>query len=626
MGKENPQPNQQAGDPDLASIRAGDISFEEQVEIIGEINEVLEKNRIEIKPDTFAFTPKKQGSLIPLLINGGALVILAIGAFFLLAFFNRQERSLIRESATVLTAEGKLIEALRQESEQQLSEKDQQIADIQARLEDLRRQAETAKLDTEAKIREREEQLRSELDAQLAAEREKLQGEGMTTAAINDQLRTLEQRLTSENESRMAVFREASQAELAEKEAELTALEEQYRQSLLQFQQERSDLEQQFSQREAELRAQLEQQAAEAESAQAEVADQLAALREQRQREQLVLDQILSSYNQVEDNLTVGRYDTALSNLSNLESYLSQTSIASLPAIRDRIPTERFLIASLRDLIVARQAPAPEAVARPEEATPSETDQLLASISATVAEADRLVQSGDSAGAEGLYSSAIGQIPDIQRSHTFLVEAARRAAAAQSAGQDASAALNRLQAELDRTKASLSQQTRELNQTKSALDQRTRELNQAKTTISQQRQQISRYEASQAEIAALRQEVSTLRQRYSSLSSSGAAARVSQSKVLDLVDTKLQVREVLSSEPVRSQYPELYDAMEEYFDTYGKVQLQSGQEEALKDANKVLDDLLGSGAADLSAMKRSYGAAQGDPFAQFLQKLEALLE
>jgi hypothetical protein len=626
MGKQNPQPNQQVQDPDLASIRAGDISFEEQVEIIGEINEVIEKNRIEIKPDTFAFSPKKQGSLIPLLINGGALVILAAAAFLLLAFFNREEQSLIRESATVLTAEGKLIAALREESEQQLSEKDSQIADIQARLEDLRKQAETAKLDTEAKIRAREDQLRAELEAQLAAEREKLQGEGLATTAINDQVRSLEQRLTSENESRLAAFRNQSEAELAEKEAELAALEEQYRQSLLQFQQERSALEQQFSQREAELRAQLAEQAAEAESAQAEVADQLAALREQREREQLVFDQILSSYNRVEDDLAGERYDAALGDLNNLESYLSQTTIASLPAIRDRIPTERFLITSLRDLIEARRAPAPQAIAQPEGAAPSEADRLLSSISATVAEADQLVQSGDSAGAERLYSSAIGQIPDMQRSHTYLVEAVRRAAAAESAGPDSSAALTRLQAELDRTKASLSQQARELNQAKANLDQRTRELSQAKTTVSQQSQQISSYKASQAEIAALRQEVSSLRQRYSSLSSSGASARVSQSKVLDLVDTKLQVREVLSSEPVRSQYPELYDAMEEYFDTYGKVQLQSGQEDALEDANAVLDDLLGSGSADLSAMKNSYAGSEGDPFAQFLSKLEALLE
>ena len=130
-----------------------------------------------------------------------------------------------------------------------------------------------------------------------------------------------------------------------------------------------------------------------------------------------------------------------------------------------------------------------------------------------------------------------------------------------------SAALSKLQAELDRTKAALSQQTRKLNQRTATLDQRNRELNQARATISQQSQQISRYETSQREIAALRQEVTTLRQRYKTLSSRGGSARVPQSKVLALVDTKLQVREVLSSEPVKSQYPELYDAMEEYFDT-----------------------------------------------------------
>jgi hypothetical protein len=56
------------------------------------------------------------------------------------------------------------------------------------------------------------------------------------------------------------------------------------------------------------------------------------------------------------------------------------------------------------------------------------------------------------------------------------------------------------------------------------------------------------------------------------------------------------------------------------------VQLQSGQEQALRDANTVLDDLLGRATADIGSMKKSYATAEGDPFAQFLGKLEALLE
>ncbi|MBN2553682.1 MAG: hypothetical protein JXB06_12975 [Spirochaetales bacterium] len=579
MAKQNPQ-SKPASDPDLSAIRSADITFEEQVEIIGEINEVMEKNRLEITPETFAFTPKKKGSLIPMLINGGALLVLALGAFSLLAFFNREERSLIRESSTVLSAEGKLIAALRRESEQQLNQKDRQIADIQIRLEELRRDAETAKLDTEARIRDREEELRTELEAQLESERQKLQGEGLSSAAIADQLRGLEQRLTIENENRLAAFRSRSEAELAEKEEQLAALEEQYRRSQL----ERNALQQQYSQREAELREQLARQAAAAESAQAEVADQLAELREQRRQEQLAADQILSFYNRVQDALQGGRYEAALSDLDNLESYLARTSIATLPSVRDRIPTERFLITSLRRLIELRRAEA----------------------------------------------SSTGTPP-----------AQTTATATEGGEQVSSAALSRVQAELERTRASLSRQTRELDQLRSTLDQRSRELNrvtatldrrsreldQAQTTINRQNQQITAYENAQRQIAALRQEVSSLRQRYTALSARGGTARVSQAKVLDLVDTKLKVREVLSSEPVRREYPELYDAMEDYFDTYGTVQLQAGQEEALDDAIEVLDDLLGSGSADLSAMKRSYAASpEGDRFAEFLQKLEALLK
>jgi chromosome segregation ATPase len=514
MGKQNPQSNQDV-DPDLASVRSADISFDEQIEIIGQINEVLEKNRIEIKADTFAFTPKKQGNLIPLLINAGAVLILLAGAFSLLYFFNREERSLISESATVLTAEGKLIKALREESEEQLSQKDRQIATIQARLEDLQIQAETAKLETEAKILEREDQLRAELEAELAAERQKLQAEGLSASTINDQLRTLEERLTTENRNQLAAFRRQSEEELADKEAELAALEEQYRESLLQFQQERASLQQQFSVQEAQLRAQLEQQAAQAESAQAEVADQLAQLREQRQKEQLVFDQILSSYDRVEESIKNVQYSTALQDLDNLESYLSQAAIASLPAVQDRIPVDRFLIGSLRRLIEAERTSAPDVSVQVQEVEPSKADGLLASVSSTVAEADRLVQSGDGAGAERLYSSAIGQIPDIQRSHSYLVEAATRVALTESQGQESSIVLSNLQTELDRIKATLSQQTRDLNRAESALGQRTRDLNQAQATINRQSQQISRYEASQREIAALRQEVSSFYVRKS---------------------------------------------------------------------------------------------------------------
>ena len=54
MKERNPG-DKQNPDPDLSSIRSSDISFDEQVEIIGQINEAVDKNRIEIKED-FAIT------------------------------------------------------------------------------------------------------------------------------------------------------------------------------------------------------------------------------------------------------------------------------------------------------------------------------------------------------------------------------------------------------------------------------------------------------------------------------------------------------------------------------------------------------------------------------------------
>ena len=83
---------------------------------------------------------------------------------------------------------------------------------------------------------------------------------------------------------------------------------------------------------------------------------------------------------------------------------------------------------------------------------------------------------------------------------------------------------------------------------------------------------------------------------------------------------------MLSSDPVKSEHPELYGSMEEYFDTYGAVQAQAGKEQALADALAVVDDLLGAGAADLASIKHGYATAEGDAFAELLQKLQALLE
>jgi hypothetical protein len=42
------------------------VAVDEQVEIIGEINEILRKNRLAIRPETFKFTPRRRGATLPI--------------------------------------------------------------------------------------------------------------------------------------------------------------------------------------------------------------------------------------------------------------------------------------------------------------------------------------------------------------------------------------------------------------------------------------------------------------------------------------------------------------------------------------------------------------------------------
>ena len=70
---------------------------------------------------------------------------------------------------------------------------------------------------------------------------------------------------------------------------------------------------------------------------------------------------------------------------------------------------------------------------------------------------------------------------------------------------------------------------------------------------------------------------------------------------------------------VRAEYPELYDAMERYFVEFGEQKKQEGEEEALRDVIRLLDDTRGTRGADPGGLPlpRLYEA--------LVERLEALL-
>ena len=558
------------------------ISFDEQVEIMGQINDVVRKNQIQIDKDTFSFSPSRKGVSAPVLVNAAALAVTLLAAALILFFFNRSERTLMTQSTLVLSAEGKLLEAFKRQSAEQLGAKEQQITEIQVRLEQLARERDKLKLDSEARIRKREAELKAGLEKQLAEQRQKLEQEGMQSAAIERELKSLESRLSEANQRQLATFRRQSEEQLAAKDAALAEMNRQYTASLEASRQERVALEEQLKSREAELQAQLREQTAAAESERTAAAGQMARLQGERQREQLVFDQILSGYEKVRSDWGQGLYEEALADLDAVQELLSRESVLALPAVRSRLPVERFTIDTLRRLIAVERTASQSAQA----AAPSEAEALLAALSQTVTEAEGKARAGATGEALRLYEAVLMKVPAIRKSYAALAEAS---------GDEAERERQKLQAELRAAQDSLSRQS----------------------------QEVARYQAEAKRRAGLEAQLRALRERYAQAAKAGSAA--TQAQVLALLETKLRVRQVLSAEPIKSQHPGLYEQLEQYLDAFGREQRQEGQGAVLSDALTVLDSLKG-GRADPRRFKGDYSGVLGELFGRFLEKLQGLLQ
>lgn len=64
-----------------------------------------------------------------------------------------------------------------------------------------------------------------------------------------------------------------------------------------------------------------------------------------------------------------------------------------------------------------------------------------------------------------------------------------------------------------------------------------------------------------------------------------------QEQILDLLGTKILLKQVLSAEPVKSQHPDLLDQIELYFDVLGDTQKEEGRKAVLTEINNLLESL-----------------------------------
>lgn len=398
-----------------------DVSPEDRAKILRQIDEVIDRNRIKVQADTFTITAKRRGTGLPILINGAIVAVVAATLLIFTFFFNRQEDVLAAGAGTILSAESKVIETLRKESQAQLQLKDREILAFQQRLQDTLEQQRRLQAETDQTIRRREEQLEEGFQRTLEQERKRLLDQGLATAAIEERLNTFEAEKRSELEAEFETFRRQTQEDAAQREEAIAGLVREYEQSLQSAQAGRSELERQLQERETELQRQYEEQTQALEGDRARVAAQLDRLQEEQRQEQLVRDQILGAYETVNVNIAAGEYALALQRLESIRSYLDQEPALSLAGIQRRRPVERFIITSLEDLIRSRSA-------REEQ----DLDSLIAAgsrinaLNQGISRANQLLEQGDAAAARQQYLSSLAEIPSARQGYERLAEIDQR--------------------------------------------------------------------------------------------------------------------------------------------------------------------------------------------------------
>ncbi len=322
-------------------------SEKEKQEILREIDQITEQNRLTVTDELFKITPLKKGGTLPLVINILGIIAIITSFYFTNRYFQEQEQTMAIEDSSYESTEGSVIEELKRQAEEKLNDKEKEIADIQVELARLDEQSAILKENMDSQIRDKELELRSEMEAALADERTRLQGQGISTVELEKKL--LEFQTTRENafETEIADFKSKSEAAIREKEEELAKAKQATQDFLEQVNREKASIEADTAQREAELIKQFEAEKETLTRESSEAAQKLKELSELQKNEQLFQDQLTGSYNSIIESIKAGNYPEAKISIGDVRNLLDDQNITRLPSISKRKNVELYFLDSL---------------------------------------------------------------------------------------------------------------------------------------------------------------------------------------------------------------------------------------------------------------------------------------
>lgn len=649
-----------------------DIPEAERENILHEIDGLLASNRVVAG----APAPQngKSGVLLPFAVNIIIVVAVATAIFLYTKASNGEEVQLASGARAIKGAESQVVEALRQESAAQLGQKDQAIVEFQKKLDDAQAERDRLKNETAEAIRKRESELSSEMTASLEAERQRLRNAGLGTAQADEKLKLLEEKLKAETAKQVAAFQKKAEEDAAQRAAAADGLVAEYQRSLGQAQAERSKLQQQYQSREAELKSQYATDAKALQEEKAKALSDLNRIQELQRQESLVEGRILASYDEINARIIAGKYAAALESLGVLRDSLDREPAASLASIQKRRPVELFILSSLEELVHNRiEREGGDAAALIDAKT------RLGAVRQKSSQADLEYLRKNYPAAKELYLSALSEIPEARSSHDRIEamdleeqsvrltskwkadQEAREARLAAGWKLDQEAREARLIADLkaERDASLLSQHESQLRTQREKLRSASQELVAAGESLSRDGQwqaTLDRYrealglllenkaaadslvdqlsqagyrigaEKDAARRAALPERIAAVRRE---LAQAPTAAKAGGDDSADpefasLLGAKILLWQIIGTEPIKSEYPELYDTMQRYFDAFASQQRQAGREEALREVLELAESL-GKGASSAPTAARNAPASERETMLMLLGDLEEFL-
>ena len=404
------------------------ISREDQRDILQEIDGISTQNRMKVTPDLFRVHAIKRGVLFPLVVIAAAVFASGLGVLTFYLLFQQGETQLTSEQGASITAEGKLIEQVRKDSAARLEAKNQQINDIQGRLAEIDKQRQDLQSNMDAKVGQKEQELRAALAQELEAERAKLQNQGLSDQAITKRLQDIEAQKNAETARQLDSFRRQAEADRAKAEQNLKSLEGQFNANLARANTERQQVLADSRKREEDLRSQLEQKTQVLESEKAKARQALNTLATRQEQEDLVSGQLIGLYAVARADIAQKNYPKALQSLKAVGNYVNSQDVAALPGIAKRRDFDLFVVDSLTALVQGEMDKSNADTA----AVPAPPSQM-AELAKLVGDADALLKSGKVDEAEKAYGQALQLIPEIARAYAYFVKRDHDAEAARQA-------------------------------------------------------------------------------------------------------------------------------------------------------------------------------------------------